>query len=209
MSNKCARRRTFIGVVIFVAAMLVLSPTLNSRAWSVPINTLLAPPGATTDNRQNFKWTFTWDNTRPGPLDPLTYFPPGFKAWSPRVSFPLLGDDIVFRAVHNIGPHQGIDRPDSGDFVFTLKNASTLPFGVSLNVFPATTEPHFTFVPPDHSDRYTGLYTKPGPAPDRFTLFEWRGEHLPVPGPTTLLLFGTTAAGLGLARWRQRRRKQQ
>lgn len=31
----------------------------------------------------------------------------------------------------------------------------------------------------------------------------------PVPEPTTLLLFGTTAAGMGLARWRQRRRKQQ
>jgi hypothetical protein len=30
----------------------------------------------------------------------------------------------------------------------------------------------------------------------------------PTPEPTTLLLFGTTAAGLGLARWRQRRRKQ-
>jgi hypothetical protein len=30
-----------------------------------------------------------------------------------------------------------------------------------------------------------------------------------VPEPTTLLLFGTTAAGLGLARWRQWRRKQQ
>jgi hypothetical protein len=29
-----------------------------------------------------------------------------------------------------------------------------------------------------------------------------------VPEPATLLLFGTTAAGLGLARWRQRRRKQ-
>jgi PEP-CTERM motif len=34
-------------------------------------------------------------------------------------------------------------------------------------------------------------------------------EPLVVPEPTTLLLFGTTAAGLGLARWRQRRRKQQ
>jgi hypothetical protein len=31
----------------------------------------------------------------------------------------------------------------------------------------------------------------------------------PVPELATLLLFGTTAAGLGLARWRQRRRKQQ
>lgn len=30
-----------------------------------------------------------------------------------------------------------------------------------------------------------------------------------VPEPTSLLLFGSTAAGIGLARWRQRRRKQQ
>jgi hypothetical protein len=34
-------------------------------------------------------------------------------------------------------------------------------------------------------------------------------ELNPIPEPTTLLLFGTTAAGLGLSRWRQRRRKQQ
>jgi len=35
------------------------------------------------------------------------------------------------------------------------------------------------------------------------------GDLAPIPEPATLLLFGTTAAGLGLARWRQRRRQQQ
>jgi hypothetical protein len=35
---------------------------------------------------------------------------------------------------------------------------------------------------------------------------EIRGQLEPVPEPATLLLFGTTMAGLGLARWRQRRR---
>jgi hypothetical protein len=41
--------------------------------------------------------------------------------------------------------------------------------------------------------------------------FTLTGEHVPspVPEPTTLLLMGTTAAGIGLARWRQRRRRQQ
>ena len=37
--------------------------------------------------------------------------------------------------------------------------------------------------------------------------FRLEGSHLEaVPEPATILLFGTTAAGLGLARWRQRRR---
>jgi hypothetical protein len=31
----------------------------------------------------------------------------------------------------------------------------------------------------------------------------------PVPEPTTLLLWGTTVAGLALARWRQAKRKEQ
>jgi PEP-CTERM motif-containing protein len=35
------------------------------------------------------------------------------------------------------------------------------------------------------------------------------GDLSPVPEPTTLLLFGTTAAGLGLARWKHGRRRQQ
>ena len=38
--------------------------------------------------------------------------------------------------------------------------------------------------------------------------FDFQTFVAPIPEPTTLLLFGTTAAGLGLARWRQRRRKQ-
>ena len=38
---------------------------------------------------------------------------------------------------------------------------------------------------------------------------DYSSDLAPVPEPATLLLFGTTTAALGLARWRQRRRKQQ
>jgi hypothetical protein len=36
-----------------------------------------------------------------------------------------------------------------------------------------------------------------------------RYELSPTPEPTTLLLFGTTMAGLGLARWRRRKLKEE
>jgi hypothetical protein len=41
------------------------------------------------------------------------------------------------------------------------------------------------------------------------SLVEYDAAPAPIPEPATLLLLGTTMAGLGLARWRQRRRKQQ
>ena len=44
--------------------------------------------------------------------------------------------------------------------------------------------------------------------PDSISNFTLQQTPSPVPEPTTLLLFGTTAAGFGLARWRAQRRKQ-
>jgi hypothetical protein len=43
----------------------------------------------------------------------------------------------------------------------------------------------------------------------QLSAFDDLNPDLATPEPTTLLLFGTTAAGLGLARWRRRRRQQQ
>ncbi len=189
-------------VVVLVAAIVLLLPTLSSRAWSVPINTLTYREDG-LNNQEKFTWIFSWDNTRPSPTDPRTYFPPGANAWVMSVFFPIITDDIVFRAVHHTGPHHGIDRPDSGDFSFTLNNASTLPIRVSEVLFRES-RPHPTTIPPDHSDLYTGIYTSGAV----LTFFEWTGVHSPepIPEPTTLLLFGTTMAGLGLtARWRRRR----
>ena len=51
----------------------------------------------------------------------------------------------------------------------------------------------------------------PIPVNDAGAVFIYQGpieqDLAPVPEPATLLLFGTTAAGLGLARWRRRHRQ--
>jgi hypothetical protein len=44
---------------------------------------------------------------------------------------------------------------------------------------------------------------------EMFGTFDFSLVPTPIPEPATLLLFGTTAAGLGLARWRRNRSKRQ
>jgi len=66
----------------------------------------------------------------------------------------------------------------------------------------------------NHFDRFNILNLRLNTNPATREINSWsfrvEGHHLEaIPEPTTLLLFGTTAVGLGLARWRQWRRGKQ
>jgi hypothetical protein len=91
----------------------------------------------------------------------------------------------------------------SGDFFWLSAPRPIVPPGTP---FPAGETDLQTWIrnsdlDPDWSRIGTDI-THMGPFNAAFTL---SGDLEPVPEPTTLLLLGTTMAGLGVARWRRRR----
>jgi hypothetical protein len=81
---------------------------------------------------------------------------------------------------------------------------SGLPTAVSLLPGESLSLPFGSFDPTKYELALANVAVASSPG-DQFGV----GAGAVAPEPATLLLFGTTAAGLGLVRWRQRRRKQQ
>jgi PEP-CTERM motif-containing protein len=103
------------------------------------------------------------------------------KATGSHIQFPVSGAFLRFE--------------DDTATAFTPDDViPALPTSLNLVQFNSTALFSLRFGDPSSPISVSGPVTRLDPAP--------------VPEPTTLLLFGTTAAGLGLARWRQRKRGQ-
>ena len=109
------------------------------------------------------------------------------------------GSDLPLAVQHKQGPHVGIDIDPGASLLSLVPNASfAAPAGPGfVQIGGAASVAHTP-----HFDAYSLSYRNVFGGGTEST-----GHHV-VPEPATLLLWGTTMAGLGLgARWRQRRRK--
>jgi hypothetical protein len=198
---------------VLLTILLVAAVSIPSQA--LPINTL-----AYSEEDTTFEWKFSWERViQPTFTEPTEPHP----KWHSSVQVRPLNPEHTqflfnFRAQHLVKGDppdtqaQGTEfkgsfntmSPQSGEPEFPnlavnqllVTDSVTRIFGSSVRHMP-------------HFDNYTLSYRRP--TQDSSVEFTLRGEHSPspVPEPATLLLFGTTAAGLGLARWRQRRRTKQ
>jgi len=138
------------------------------------------------------------------------FLPPASPAGTPRRDR-LVATGFLQHNVKPPGPeHAGDDdkgKPLNFGF-FVDANEPDKPMGLNGGFGGGETHPlgHFD----SFSISNLRLNTNPATREINSWSFRVEGHHLvaePVPEPATLLLFGTTAAGLGLARWRQRRNR--
>jgi hypothetical protein len=177
------------------------------------------------ESASDFTWRFTWNGVA-GPIafsiDSVNPAVPNAVFWGapPQVGGAagpaggfinlaafqrgqiLPGNDLSLAVQHKIGPHGGIDIDPGVPATFLVPNADfAAPAGPGFvqigGAVAVAHAPHFD----EYSLSYRNVF-------GGGTEFEFTGHHV-IPEPATLLLFGTTMAGLGLARWRQRRRRQQ
>lgn len=160
---------------------------------------------------------------------PFTFVAPGSPYATDMFVTATLTLDSALPGGLSFGPIQGFPG-----FALTISDGvrafdSIFP-GVGPTVFQATTAPDGSIVSWTASTVIIGdqgIFTAgnpPAPSGSADLVFTtnalvlasvtndpgtWAGPLAPIPEPSTLLLFGSAMAGLGLAGWRKRRRKQQ
>lgn len=174
------------------------------------------------ESASDFTWRFTWNGVA-GPItfsiDSVNPAVPNSVFWGappqvggaagPAGGFINLvafqggnvqpGNDLSLAVQHKQGPHAGIDIDPGAPATFLVPNANfAAPAGPGFvqigGAVAVAHTPHFD----EYSLSYRNVF-------GGGTEFEFTGHHV-VPEPTTLLLWGTTMAGLGLAtRWRRRK----
>jgi hypothetical protein len=135
---------------------------------------------------------------KPGDKDTFTVEPAGFSSIHNDLKVAI--KDIVMKILEpadakwaDVNGDGKVGTPAGG--IFTKSTVS--PDGKTITLEGGLIPPSTSFKPLFKTD----------PKADADVKVE--GQISVVPEPTTLLLFGSTAAGIGLARWRQRRRKEQ
>jgi PEP-CTERM motif len=200
--------------ILLTSLLSVLLSALSIPTHAAPINTLNY-----TESDTKFTWVFSWERV----IQPAFTVPSiAHSKWDPMVQVRPLNELHTqflfnFMAQHLVkgdlddNAEKGTQFKGSFNTVSPQSGEPEFP-NLAVNQLPVTNALTPIFGAPvghaPHFDNYTLAYKSP--AQDGPVEFTFMGEHSPsaIPEPATLLLFGTTAAGLGLARWRQRRRKQ-
>jgi hypothetical protein len=177
---------------------------------SLIVGALLGPAHAVpvqgpTGNFYDFvPGSFTWPNARTGALGLSHLGAPGFLA-----TVTSAAEDAFLATLAPIGWLGGTDQAVEGTWRWADGPEANQIFWVGGpgGSAPPGTYTNWGLGQPDNGGIQNFLLRGPG-GWDDFNGTQGYYVEFVVPEPATLLLFGTTAAGLGLARWRARRKQQ-
>jgi hypothetical protein len=193
------KKRFLISSALPVLALILVGPV-----WAVPIVTYNEPPDGVNFVLTIFEAAFATQNPAVPPQTKGFWLVNVTQLSEVRTAAGM-NDTVAIsgNARHLRGP---VDDPHGAGSTFTfgldvfgpVDQAMPFAHGTHRDEFSATLDSTFDATGrkiTGYTFTLTGLHV-PAPVPE------------PVPEPATLLLFGTTMAGLGLgARWRRRRQK--
>ena len=186
--------RIFVAVVSSIVVGVSVAP-----AQAVPTQ------GPTGNFYEFISGSFTWPDARTAALGMSRLGQAGYLA-----TVTSAAEDAFLATLAPIGWLGGTDQATEGTWIWADGPEANQVFWVGGpdGTAQGGAYTNWGLGQPDNGGVQNFLLRGPGGWDDFNGSQGYYVEFDVVPEPVTLLLFGTTAAGLGLARWRHRRRKQ-